>query len=143
MAVNQQIVEKEIGQLLHLAVASPDDWYEVMGGNHLNEIDRRVFNYAFESLIAGSYDIAFKGFSRLSAKGSFVSQYHLGLMYLKGMGALQDFSRAHLWLNIASSQGYKKARIQLEKLTKKMSIHQVAEAQKLARAWAAQETLSG
>ena len=137
MAVNQQIVEKEIGQLLHLAVAPRDDWYEVMGGGGLNEIDRGTFNHAFESFVAGSYDSAFKGFSRLSARGSCVSQYHLGLMYLKGMGALQDYCRAHLWLNIASSQGHKKARIQLEKLTRKMSVRQVAEAQKLARAWAA------
>ena len=41
MAVNQQIVEKEIDQLLHLAVAPPDDWYEVMGGGGLNKIDMR------------------------------------------------------------------------------------------------------
>ena len=137
MAVNQQIVEKEIDQLLHLAVAPPDDWYEVMGGGGLNEIDRGTFNHAFESFVAGSFDNAFKGFAKLSTRGSFVSQYHLGLMYLKGMGALQDYCYAHLWFNIASSQGHKKARIQLEKLTKKMSAQQVAEAQKLARAWAA------
>ena len=137
MATNQRVVEKEIGQLLHLAESPVDDWYEVTGGDGLNKTDRRIYNYAFEAFIAGSYDSAFKGFSRLSARGSCVSQYHLGLMYLKGMGALQDYCRAHLWLNIASSQGHKKARIQLEKLTRKMSVRQVAEAQKLARAWAA------
>lgn len=136
MAANQQIVEKEIDQLLHLAVAPCDDWYEVMDGGNSNKIDRRIFNYAFEAFVAGSYDIAFKGFARLSTKGSIVSRYHLGLMYLKGMGALQDYCYAHLWFNIAASQGHKKARIQLKKLTKKMSIHQVTKAQKLARAWA-------
>jgi TPR repeat protein len=137
MAANQQIVEKEIGQLLNLAVAPPDDWYEVMDGGDLNKTDRRIFNYAIEALIAGSNDSAFKGFAKLSTKGSSVSQYHLGLMYLKGMGALQDYCYAHLWFNIASSQGHKKARIQLEKLTKKMNAQQVTEAQKLAQAWAA------
>ena len=137
MATNQRIVEKEIDQLLHLAVVPLDDWYEVMNGDGLSKVDRRIFNYTFEAFIAGSYDSAFKGFARLSTKGSIVSQYHLGLMYLKGMGALQDYCYAHLWFNIAASQNHKKARIQLEKLTKKMSIHQVAEAQKLARAWAA------
>ncbi len=137
MAANQQILEKEIGQVSQMMVASPDDWFEVMGGVGLKDIDRENFNYAFESFITGSYDSAFKEFARLSTKGSSVSQYHLGLMYLKGMGVLQDFWRAHLWFNIASSQGHKKARIQLAKLTNKMSVHQVAEAQKLARAWAA------
>jgi len=137
MAANQRIEEIEINQLPHLAVVLHDDWYEVMNGDDLNKMDRRIFNCAFEAFIAGSYDSAFKGFARLSTKGSIVSQYHLGLMYLKSMGALQDYCYAHLWFNIAASQNHKKARIQLEKLTKKMSVHQVAEAQKIARAWAA------
>lgn len=137
MAANQRILEKQIGRLSQTMVTASDDWFEVMGGVGLKSIDRENFNYAFESFIAGSYDSAFKGFARLSTKGSSVSQYHLGLMYSKGMGVLQDYCRAHLWFNIASSQGHKKARIQLEKLTNKMSVHQVAEAQKLARAWAA------
>ncbi|NNE64363.1 MAG: hypothetical protein HKN34_09790 [Gammaproteobacteria bacterium] len=63
-------------------------------------------------------------------------------MYLKGLGVLQDFCRAHLWLNMASSRGHKKARMQLEKLTNRMSAQQVADAQKLARAWAAQNRKS-
>lgn len=137
MSANQQIIEKDIGQLLKLSVAPHDDWYEVMGGARLKEIDRKRFNHAFESFVDGSYDSAFKRFGRLSAKGSAISQYHLGLMYLKGLGVLQDFCRAHLWLNIASSQGHKKARAQLEKLTKRMGAQQVAEAQKLARVWVA------
>ena len=136
MAVNRQIVKKEIDQLLHLAVAPPDDWYEIMGEGNLNKNDRGTFNHSFESFVEESYDRAFKGFAELSTKDSFVSQYHLGLMYLKGLGALQDYRYAHLWFNIASSQGHKKARIQLEKLTIKMSAQQVAEAQQLARAWA-------
>ncbi len=142
MSVNPGIIEKDIGQLLKLSVAPHDDWYEVMGGTGLNDIDRKRFNTAVEFFVDGSYESAFKRFSRLSAKGSAISQYHLGLMYLKGLGVLQDFCRAHLWLNMASSRGHKKARVQLEKLTKRMSAHQVADAQKLARAWAAQNRKS-
>ena len=142
MSVNQRFIEKDIGQLLKLSVAPLDDWYEVMGGAGLKDIDRKQFNYAVESFVDGSYDSAFKRFGRLSAKGSAISQYHLGLMYLKGLGVLQDFCRAHLWLNMASSQGHKKARAQLEKLTKRMSAHQVADAQKLARVWAAKHCKS-
>ena len=142
MSVNPRIIEKDIGQLLKLSVEPPDYWYEVMGGAGLKDIDRKQFNYAVESFVDGSYDSAFKRFGRLSAKGSAISQYHLGLMYLKGLGVLQDFCRAHLWLNMASSQGHKKARAQLEKLTKRMSAHQVADAQKLARVWAAKHCKS-
>jgi TPR repeat protein len=138
MSVNPRIVEKEIGQLLKMPVAPHDDWYEVMGGAGLKDLDRKRFNTAVEFFVNGSYESAFKRFGRLSAKGSAISQYHLGLMYLKGLGVLQDFCRAHLWLNMASSRGNKKARVQLEKLTKRMSAQQVADAQKLARVWAAQ-----
>ena len=69
----------------------------------------------------------------LSEKGSSISQYFLGEMYLEGMGVLQDFSLAHMWFNIAASQGHKKARVYRDRLTKKMGADQIAEAQKLAR----------
>ena len=125
----------KIDRLRHLTGVPTDDWHEAMGGGGLSKNDSGTFNHAFDSFVAGSYDRAFKGFAKLSSRGSFVSQYHLGLMYLKGMGALQDYCYAHLWFNIASSQGHNKARIQLEKITGKMTIQQIAKAQKLARAW--------
>jgi TPR repeat protein len=149
MAGNRQIIEKNIDQLLHLTVAPTDDdvtvaditddWHEAMGGGCLNKNDRGTFNHAFNSFVAGSYDSAFRGFAKLSTRGSFVSQYHLGLLYLKGMGTLQDYCYAHLWFNIASSQGHNKARIQLEKITNKMCPQQIANAQLMARAWAAKK----
>lgn len=119
--------------------AKPDEgWYEAIiptqaDSVKLEEIDRDKFNQAFESFMAGLYDGAYKGFLELSKEGSSISQYYLGLMYISGMGALQDFRHAHMWLNIASSRGHKKARAQLEKLTQKMTTDELAEAQKLAR----------
>jgi TPR repeat protein len=108
-------------------------WYEAISltqpdSIELIETDRDAFNGAFESFTQGHHDIAFKGLLELSNKGSSISQYFLG-----GEGVLQDFCRAHMWLNIASSQGHKSANQQLEKLTQLMSANQIAEAQKLAR----------
>ncbi len=142
MAANHRSVEKEVGQLLQIPSATDGDWYEVMGAAGIEDGDRKKFNSAFESFIAGSYQRAYKGFARLASGGCAVSQYYLGLMHIKGTGVLQDYCRAHLWLNVASAQGHPKARIQLEKLTRKMSPHQVAEAQKLARAWMAKRRKS-
>lgn len=115
-----------------------DDWYGAIistqaDGIELEEVSRGKFNSAFELFTAGSYDSAYKGFVELSREGSSISQYYLGLMYLSGKGVLQDFRQAHVWLNISSSQGHKKASIQLEKLTQQMAPDQLAEAQKLAR----------
>jgi len=115
-----------------------DDWYGAIistqaDGIELKELSRSKFNSAFELFTAGSYDSAYKGFVELSREGSSISQYYLGLMYLSGKGVLQDFRQAHVWLNISSSQGHKKASMQLEKLTQQMAADQLAEAQKLAR----------
>ncbi len=121
-----------------ITVKPDEGWYEVIiltqpDGVELEAINRDKFNHAFESFKAGSYDDAYKVFVELSKGGSSISQYYLGLMYFGGMGVLQDFRHAHMWLNIASSRGHKKARTQLEKLTQKMTTDELAEAQKLAR----------
>ena len=129
-----------MGKVLPLSPESSEDWYEAIISAHADavgaeEIDREKFNHAFESFMAGSYEIAYKEFGSLSKAGSSVSPYYLGLMCLNGMGVLQDYCRSHMWLNIASSRGHKKARAQLEKLTKNMSADQLANAQRLARRW--------
>jgi TPR repeat protein len=123
---------------LSLIPESCEDWYEAIissqpDGVGLEEKDRNKFNHAFESFTSGSYDNAYEGFVELAKGGSSVSQYYLGLMYIGGMGVLQDFRQAHMWLNIASSRGHKKARTQLEKLTQKMTADLLAGAQKMAR----------
>jgi len=124
--------------VLSLLPEASEDWYEAIlsaqpDGVGLEEKDRGKFNHAFESFTSGSYDNAYNGFVELAKGGSSISQYYLGLMYISGMGVLQDFRQAHMWLNIASSRGHKKARMRLEKLTQVMTADQVAEAQNLAR----------
>ena len=118
------------------------NWYRAISNDQsdgvvLKGADIEMFHYAFESLAAGTYDLAYEGFLELSEKGSSISQYFLGKMCLKGMGVLQDFSQAHMWFNIAASRGHKKAKAHLDRLTIKMSRDQIAEAQKLAREWVA------
>jgi len=119
---------------------SAGDWFEAIisaqpEGVGLNERNRDTFNEAFEYFTSGSYDLAYTGFSELASQGSSICQYYLGLMYSSGMGVLQDFCKAHMWLNIASSQGHKKARKHLDTLTHNMTADQIADAQKRARKW--------
>lgn len=118
---------------------SQNDWFETLGvGNYgieFNSTEREIFNYSFELYSKESYNDAYAGFHDLAQKGSSVCQYFLGLMCLRGCGALQDFILSHFWFNLAASRGHKKARSQLEKLTGSMSAEQVAEAQRMARDW--------
>ena len=117
-----------------------EDWYDAITSKQPDSIkfgdrEKERFNHAFEFYLAGSYDKAYEGLAELSKQDSAVSQYYLGLMYLTGLGVLQDFARAHMWLNIASSHGHKKARMHLEQLTQNMTAELIADAQKRARRW--------
>lgn len=127
------IVKKKAGE------ESVDDWFQVMHAGEeqvqLGAAEREIFNYSVEYYSNESYADAYEGFSELAKRDSTVSQYFLGVMYLKGYGVLQDFIQAHIWFNISASRGNKKARQHLEQLTQQMSPEQVAEAQRRAQAW--------
>ncbi len=132
-----------MAKVISIAAEPDGDWYKAIWRDQADSVvlkgtDRKLFHYAFKSLAAGSYGLAYKGFLELSEKNSSISQYFLGEMCFRGLGVLQDFSLAHMWFNIAASQGHKKARLYLDRLTKKMSADQIAEAQSLAREWVAQ-----
>ncbi len=59
--------------------------------------------------------------------------FSLGFMYRKGLGTIQDYSRAHMWWNIAASSGNETASDYRDELQSIMSPAQVYDAQKLAR----------
>jgi uncharacterized protein len=63
------------------------------------------------------------------------AQTGLGLMYAKGEGVPQDYVVAHMWLNLAAAEGDKTAAQVRNWLAARMTLAQVAEAQKLAREW--------
>ena len=134
-----------MGEVQPMVSETSDDWYEAIissqpEGIGLSEQDRDAFNDAFDAYTKGSYDIARTGFNELASQGSSVCQYYLGLMYSGGMGVLQDFGEAHMWFNIASSQGHTKARKHLDMLTHKMTADQIADAQKRARQWVSKKS---
>ena len=59
----------------------------------------------------------------------------LGRLYLKGLGAPQDYVLAHMWFNLAASRGEMEALKERDTLAAKMTPQQVATAQDRARAW--------
>jgi uncharacterized protein len=72
---------------------------------------------------------------RLAAEqGNASAQFNLGFMYGKGRGVLQDYVRAHMWLNIAASSGESKnASKNRDIIAKRMTPSQLEKAQDLAR----------
>jgi TPR repeat protein len=81
----------------------------------------------------GDFVNALKEWKPLAEQGDASAQYNLGVMYDNGEGVIQDYTRAHMWWNIAASQGHEEAMENRDKVAKEMTSLQIAEAQKLAR----------
>ena len=71
---------------------------------------------------------------RLAAEQGYASaQFNLGLKYHKGQGVIQDNVYAHMWGNIAASNGHKKGGKLQEIAAKQMTPFQLEKADELAR----------
>lgn len=73
---------------------------------------------------------------RLAAdRGDASAQNNLGFMYAEGRGVLQDYVLACMWLNLAAARGDSFAAQNRDEIAAKMTLAQIAEAQRLAREW--------
>jgi TPR repeat protein len=73
---------------------------------------------------------------RLAAEQGYDSaQTQLGFMYDRGRGIMQDYILAHMWFNLAANQESEIGRQNRDRMAKKMTPAQIAEAQRLAREW--------
>ena len=113
--------------------------------NCASDMDMNSAQLAYDN---GDYNTAYSYFIEEANNDNPTAQYNIGMMYVKGQGALQDDIYAHMWLNIAASNGIANA-VELEELAanswanmaivmrdltaKTMTTEQLAEAQKLAR----------
>lgn len=83
---------------------------------------------------------AVKWFSMAAEQGNQKAKVSLGYMYKNGQGVPQDYVQAHKWYNLANvgrligedREIYIKDR---DRVAKKMTSEQVAEAQRLATEW--------
>jgi TPR repeat protein len=80
-----------------------------------------------------------KWFRLAADQGDADAQGELGLLYESGHGVPQDYVLAHKWLNLAAAQGNKEALDRRDVLAAKMTPAQIAEAQRLASAWASKK----
>ena len=73
-----------------------------------------------------------KWYPKAAEQGNASAQGNLGRMYGSGNGVLQDNVYAHMWFNIASSNGNEMARSNRDIVAERMTPDQLAEAQRLA-----------
>ena len=81
------------------------------------------------------YAKAVKWYRKAAEQGNADAQFFLGFMYDAGRGVPEDYVRAHMWYNLAAAQGDKTATKNRDLIARGMTPTQLAEAQRLARAW--------
>jgi uncharacterized protein len=83
------------------------------------------------------YVEAAKYYRQAAEQGNQLAQYSLGNLYEKGQGAtpgeVQVEVQALMWYNLASIQGESKAKMARERITARMTLEQIVEAQRLSR----------
>jgi len=78
------------------------------------------------------YAAALEEWKPLAELGEADAQFTLGLMYAEGNGVTQNNTRAYVWWNIAASQGFKEAAVNLSKVQRKMAPSEIRKAKQLA-----------
>lgn len=78
---------------------------------------------------------AAKWFRMAAEQGFNLAQYNLGFMYSKGQGVPRDYVLAYMWLDIAASRDIKRAATERDRVAADMTAAEIAEAQRMARAW--------
>ena len=86
---------------------------------------------------AGRFAEALSEWEAAAADGDGRAMMSLGHVYRRGVGAPQDYILAHVWFNLAASQGDAQAAAERDALAKEMSVEEQAEARKLWREWRA------
>ncbi len=81
-------------------------------------------------------------YDKAAEQGYAEAQFNLGFMYDDGLGVPQDYALAHMWYNLAASKwslskGRDLTAKARDRVAKKMTPEQIAEAQRVAREWMA------
>lgn len=81
------------------------------------------------------YVAAIRWSRKAAEQGIKEAQYNVGLIYFRGLGTLPDYVQAHFWWNLSAARGYRAAYQSRDLLATEMTLHEVTQAQKLARDW--------
>lgn len=88
----------------------------------------------------GPADIAIAGYLAEAAAGDIAALFNLGVAYSTGSnGVSVDLVEAHKWFNLAASRGHEEAAWCRSDVSDEMTAREIAEAQRRARQWLAQE----
>lgn len=99
----------------------------------VREIDARA-------LAGDQIDLAIAGYLADAISGDVAALFNLGVAYSTGSGGVEcDLIEAHKWFNLAASRGHDDAADCRADVADEMTAREIAEAQRRARQWLAEE----
>lgn len=126
-----------IGEVL--VVRDPGGWSIAHNGGLKMELKK--FDEGAATEVTGvTADLAMARIIAAAAQGDLTALFDLGVAYSTGsQGAETDLIEAHKWFNIAAAQGHEEAAWCRADISEEMTAREIAEAQRRARHWLAQE----
>ena len=99
----------------------------------INEIEANTIE-------AGEIDLAIAGYLADAVAGDVSALFNLGVSYSTGSNGVEcDLVEAHKWFNLAASRGHEDASFCRADISDEMTAREIAEAQRRARRWLAEE----
>ena len=89
--------------------------------------------YDYAEGVIQDYKTALKWYARSAEGGNELAQSNLAVSFAHGLAVIRDPVYAHMWANIARSNGSENISKLLDMLVKKMTPAQIEKAQDLAR----------
>jgi TPR repeat protein len=82
-----------------------------------------------------NYREALRWYRMAADQGNATAQYNIGSMYASGHGVPQDYVTTHMWFSLSAAEDDDDAAKNRDVIAQRMTLAQIAEAQKLAREW--------
>jgi clan AA aspartic protease (TIGR02281 family) len=141
------VAQASLGWMYHNGQGVPQDYAEALKwyrkaadqGNALAQANLGWMYHNGQG-VPRDYAEALKWYRKAADQGNALAQANLGWMYFHGQGVPQDFVQAYMWLSLAVPQFADKKNRDLavkerDSVASKMTPGQIAEAQRLARAF--------
>ena len=101
---------------------------------------KSVKTHDASAITDGPVDLAIAAYLADAAAGDIAALFNLGVAYSTGSsGAQCDLIEAHKWFNLAASRGHEEAAWCRADVSDEMTAREIAEAQRRARQWLAQD----
>lgn len=95
---------------------------------------RRTKPRPFIGTVPPEHAQAVRWYRAAAKQGNAPAQLNLGMMYHEGLGVPQDLAAAHMWFDLAATNGIAEAAAQRDLVSREMTATTLAEAVQRARA---------